>query len=176
MTASKKNNTTKITEPVKSGIKAVEKTVKSAAKATVKNVEKVAELSQEQIADAVKAGDDTFKAYENAISFNKHNFEAIVEANSLFTKGMQTLSQELMSSFQTSIEENASASTKLFACKTVQDVVSTHNELFEASYTKAMDQSKKITDMSVKLNEDASAPISRRVNATIETLSKPLAA
>jgi phasin family protein len=176
MTASKKNKTTKITEPVEAGLKAVEKTVKSAAKTTVENVEKAAEISLEQVAGAVKAGDDTFKAYETAISFNKANFEAVVEFNSLFTQGMQTLGQELMSSFQASLEENTSASTKLFACKTVQDVVSTQNELFEASCTKAMDQSKKITDMSVKLSENASAPITKRVNATIETLSKPLAA
>ena len=175
MTAQKKNNITKTTEPVKIVIKAVEKTVKLAAKPTVENVEKVAEASQEQVVGAVHVTDYTLKACENAISFNKYNFEAIIEANSLFTQGMQNLSEVLMSSFQASIEESTLASTKLFTCENVQDVVSTHNELVEASYSRAMYQSKKITDLSVKLGEYASAPISKRVNAAVETLSNSLA-
>ena len=175
MTAQKKNNISKTTEPVKTVIKAIEKTVKLSAKPTVKNVEKVAEVSQEQVVGAIHVADCTLKACENAISFNKCKFEAIIDANSLFTQGMQNLSEVLMSSFQAPIEESTFASKKLYSCKNVQDVVSTYNELVEASYSKAMDQSKKITDLSVKLGEYASAPISKRVNAAVETLSNSLA-
>ena len=85
MTAQKKNSISKTTEPVKTVIKAVEKTVKLAAKPTVENVEKVAEVSQEQVVGAIHVADYTLKACENAILFNKCNFEAIIEANSLLT-------------------------------------------------------------------------------------------
>jgi len=55
-------------------------------------------------------------------------------------------------------------------------VFSTLKELVEASYSKAMEQSKKITDLSVKLGQDASVLISKRVNAAVETLSNQLPA
>jgi hypothetical protein len=48
--------------------------------------------------------------------------------------------------------------------------------LVEASYSKAMEQSKKITDLPVKLGHDASVLTSKRVNVVVETLSNPLPA
>ena len=74
------------------------------------------------------------------------------------------------------LEESTSESKKIFACKNVLNVFSTQKELVEASYSKAMEQSKKITDLSVKLGQDASVLISNRVNAAVETLSNPLPA
>ena len=74
------------------------------------------------------------------------------------------------------VEESTSEFKKVFACKNVLNVFSTHKELVEASYSKAMEQSKKITDLSVKLGQDASVLISKRVNAAVETLSNQLPA
>jgi phasin family protein len=176
MAAKKKNNTANTTKPVKTVINYVEKIVKLTAKPTVENFEKVAGVSLEQVVGAVHVADYKLKFCENAILVNKYNFEAIIEANMFFTQGLQNLSQVLMLSFQTPVEESTSASTKLFACKNVLDVFSTHKELVEASYSKAMEQSKKITDLSVKLGQDASVLISKRLNAAVETLSNQLPA
>ena len=74
------------------------------------------------------------------------------------------------------VEESTSESKKIFACKNVLTVFSTHKELVEASYSKAMKQSKKITDLSTKLGQNASVPMSKRVYAAVETSSNPLPA
>ena len=102
MAAKKKNNTANTTEPVKTVINVVEKFVKLTVKPTVENFEKVDGVSLEQVVYAVYVADYKLKFYENAILFNKDNFEAIIEANIFFTHGLQNLSQILMPSFQTS--------------------------------------------------------------------------
>ena len=102
MAAKKKNNTANTTEPVKNVINVVEKIIKLTVKPTVENFEKVDGVSLEQVVYAVHVADYKLKFCENVISFNKYNFEAIIEANIFCTQELQNLSQILMPSFQTS--------------------------------------------------------------------------
>ncbi len=180
MSASKKTTTAKAAEPVETVVAAsqetVDQVVKASTEAATKTVDKAVEVTQEQTAVVAKAGVDAFKAYEDAIAYGKDNFDAVLKANTLFTKGLQAINKEVLSVIQASVEENASITKKVFACTTVQDVVALQSDAVQEGYSKALDQSKKITDMSVKLTEDASVPLTKRVNVTVEKFSKPLAA
>jgi len=49
-------------------------------------------------------------------------------------------------------------------------------ELAQSNYAKALEDSRKISDLSVKVAEAASKPITKRVNAAVEKFSKPIAA
>jgi hypothetical protein len=102
MAAKKKNNAANTTEPDKTVINVVEKFVKLTVKLTVENFEKVDGVSLEQVVYAVYVADYKLKFCENVISFNKYNFEAIIEANIFCTQELQNLSQILMPSSQTS--------------------------------------------------------------------------
>jgi len=180
MPASKKTTTAKTVEPVETVVAAsqetVDQVVKAGTEAATKSVEKAVEVSQEQVAAAVKAGGDAFEAYEDAVSYGKDNFDAVLKASTVFTKGIQAMNKEVFAIMQTSFEDNASVTKKVFACTSVQDVVALHTDLVQDSYEKALDQSKKFTDMSVKLTEDAAVPLTKRVNVTVEKFAKPLAA
>ena len=167
-------------EPVEAAVVATQETVdqvvKASTEAATKSVEKAVEATQEQVAAAAKAGSDVFKAYEDVVTYGKDNFDAVLQANTLFTKGLESLNKEMYAIVQTAFEDNASATKKILACTTVQDVVALQNDLVQDNYSKAMDQSKKITDLSVKVTEESTAPISKRVNVTVEKFAKPLAA
>lgn len=183
MSATKKTQATKAPEAVETveavvtaSQETVDQVVKAGTEAATKSVDKAVEVTQEQVAAAAKAGNDVFKAYEDAVAYSKDNFDAVLKANSLFSKGLQNLNKEIFAMVQTSFDQNASAAKKILACTSVQDVVAMQNELAQDTYTKAMDQGKKITDLSVKVTEDATAPIAKRVTVTAEKLSKPLAA
>ena len=180
MAANKKTATAKAPEPVEAVVAAsqetVDQVVKASTEAATKSVEKAVEASQEQVAVVAKAGVDAFKAYEDAVAYGKDNFDAILKANALFTKGFQAINKEVFSIVQASFEENASVTKKVLACTTVQDVVALQSDTAQESYTKVIDQSKKITDMSVKIAEEAVVPLTKRVNVTVEKFSKPLAA
>jgi hypothetical protein len=45
-----------------------------------------------------------------------------------------------------------------------------------AGYAKAIEDSRRITNMSVKLAEEAAQPLTKQVSATVEKFSKPIAA
>lgn len=180
MAATKKTTTTKTVEPVEVVVAASQETIDQVVKVSTdtatKSVEKAVEVNQEQVAATAKAGDDVLKAYEDVVSYGKDNFDAVLKASTVFTKGIQAMNTEVFAMMQTSFEENASVTKKVFACKSVQDVVALQNDLVQDNCTKALDQSSKITEMSVKLTEEATVPLTKRVNVTVEKFAKPLAA
>ena len=181
MTAQKKPAAAKAaTETVEAAVAAgketVESVVKAGTEAATKGVEKAVAVSQEQVAAAVKAGSEAFKNYEEVITFGKDNVDAMVKANAVLVKGIQDLNKEIFAIVQAALEDNAETAKKVLGCKTVQDAVAIQSDVAKSSYEKAMADSRKISDMTVKLAEDASAPITKRVNVTVEKFTKELAA
>ena len=170
------NATETVGAAVAAGKETVETVVKVSTEAATKSVEKAVAVSQEQVAAAVKAGTEAFKNYEEVIAFGKENVDAVVQANALFVKGVQSLNQEIFAIAQAALEENAELTKKVLGCKTVQEAVAIQSDVMKANYDKAVTESRKITDMTVKLAEDAAAPIAKRVNFTVEKFTKELAA
>jgi len=191
MSATKKSTPEKVLEPVKAAVPespaAVETAVpkssepvkmieKEMTEAPAKKTEKVVKETKVAVTKVVALGDDALKAYEDVISYGKDNFEAFMKANTVFTECFETINQELLSMMQSSFEENATVAKKVLACNNIQEVVSLQNELVTQSYSKSLEQSKKITNLTVKALEDTTKPISERINITVERFAKPLAA
>jgi len=154
----------------------VETVVKAGADVAAKGVEKAVTIGQEQVAAAVKAGGQVFKTYEDAVTYGKENVDAIVQANTIMSKGMQDLNKVLFSMMQKNMEETVDLTKKMFGCKSVDDMVKLQSSLLKTNYSKAFDESRKISDMAVKLAEEATAPITERVTVTVEKVAKPIAA
>ena len=55
-------------------------------------------------------------------------------------------------------------------------MIDAQTEMARAGYAKAIEDSRRITDMSVKLVEEAAQPLTKQVSATVEKFSKPIAA
>ena len=139
-------------------------------------IEAAMAAGKESIETAVKAGTEAFKGYEDAVSYGKANIDAVMKANAIFVKGVQDINKVLFGLAQESIDDNVAASKKFLGCKTVQDVVKTQTAFATSNYAKALKDGGKITDMSVKLAEEAGQPIAKRVNETVEKITKPIAA
>ncbi len=174
--AAAKAATDTVEAAVAAGKETVESVVKAGTEAATKGVEKAVAVSQEQVAAAVKAGSEAFKNYEEVIAFGKDNVDAMVKANALFVKGVQDLNKEIFAIAQAAIEENAAVAKKMLGCKSVQDAVAIQSDVVKTSYEKAMTDGRKISDLTVKLAEVASEPITKRVNVTVEKFTKELAA
>ncbi|MEK9673115.1 MAG: phasin family protein [Rhodospirillaceae bacterium] len=154
----------------------VETVVKAGAEVATKGVEKAVAMSQEQVAAAVKAGGEVFKSYEDVVSYNKGNVGAVVKANGILVKGVQDINTFLFALAQKNMEESVALTKKLFECKSVDDVVKLQGELVKTNYAKTLDESRKLSDMAVKLAEEATKPIAERVSVAVEKATKPLAA
>ena len=123
-----------------------------------------------------KAATDAIKGYEQAVAYGQESVDAVMKSNAIFVKGLQDINTVLFGLAQTSLEDNVAATQKLFDCKTVADVIGAQADLAKTGYAKAIEDSRKISELTVKLAETSSQPITKQVNAAVEKFSKPMAA
>lgn len=180
MSTVKKKTTAKAAEPVgaamAAGKETMETVVKAGAEAASQGVERAVAMSQEHVAAAIKAGAEACKGYEDAVSYGKDNVDAVMKSNAIFVKGVQDINKVLFGLAQASLDDSVAATKKILGCKTPKDILDAQAALAKACYAKAFEDSRRITDMSVKLAEEASQPLAKQVNKTVEKFTKPIAA
>jgi len=121
-------------------------------------------------------GGESFTGYEALADLGRVNLAAALRANAVFAEGMEAIGQEVMAYARNSLETVAEAATALLAAKTLEDVVQLHSDFAKASFDRMMASSTKLSEMGVKVADEALAPIGDRVEATFRKLGKPLAA
>ena len=161
---------------VAAGKETVEAAVKVGTDAATKSVEKAAAMSQEHVEATKKAGAEAFKGYEDMVSASKAHVDAVLKSNQILVKGAQDVNKLLLGLAEASLHDGVAATKKMFACKSVQDVVSVQNDLARANYKKIVDEGRKLSDLSTKVAEEAVEPITTVVSKSVEQFSKPLAA
>ncbi len=130
----------------------------------------------EQVEAAVKAGAEMFKGYEDVAGFGKENIDAVMATGAVLSKGLQDLNKAWFALAQDALEQNVAATKRILGSKSVVEVVEIQSDLAKAGYDKAMTESRRLSDMSIKLAEEVSAPIAGRVNTAMEAFTKPFAA
>jgi phasin family protein len=148
-----------------------EETVEAAEPAEVS--EKVVHIAVEQVQTAAKVQAAAFQtSVEDAVALAKDNVEAVVKAGTILSKGLQDIGRDVLGLAQASIEESVSASKAVFGVKTLRELFDLQSNLVKANLDKLMSESTRLSDQSVKLVEEAFAPIQDRVNATVDRLVK----
>ena len=146
---------------------------KTAAKAA-ESVGAAMAAGQETFETAIQAGAEAFKGYEDVVGYG--SVDAVMKSNALFVKGFQDINQALFGLAQASLDDSVAATKKILGCKTVTDVIDVQTEMAQAGFAKAVEDSRRITHMSVKLAEKAAQPLTKQISATVEKFSKPIAA
>lgn len=151
---------------------AIETVVKASQDAATKNYEKAANMATDQVQAAVNAQSEAFKSYEDAIQAAKATVDAFTKSGTILTQGLQDLSKAVISLTQQTVEETVSASQQLLTVKSLPELVEAQAALAKASFDKLVAEGTRLSDMSVKLIEQATAPITQQVNATVNKLVK----
>jgi phasin family protein len=99
-----------------------------------------------------------------------------VKSSTIFVKGVQDVSKSFFALTQLSFEEGVALSKTLLGAKTIQDVVEVQSTLVKTSFDKAMAESGRISEMSMKVAEEAFAPINDRMSVAMQRVMKPIAA
>jgi len=118
---------------------------------------------------------ETIQGYEELTAFGKANIEALVEANSIFVKGVEEISKELFGLTRASLEHAAAATTAIFSAKTLKDMVELNADFTKAQYEKLLANTTRLGELTVKLATESSAPITARANRVVETVVRPAA-
>lgn len=154
-----------------------------AANDAAQQIEQAVAAGKDTIETVVKASKDAtakahtvaLQSYEDAMGATKANVDALVQAGTVLSKGLQDIGKALFGAAQESIEDSVAASKQLMAARTLREVVDVQAALSKQSLDRLMGESARLSDLSVKLVEEAFAPLTERVNATVDKLVKSAA-
>lgn len=149
-------------------VKGFEKSV-SALKDGIEKATKNLETSQAKLKEGVEKA---VKTSEELLAFSQGNLEAFVKATQIYATGFQDLSKHIAATSKDSIEETVAFSKTLLGVKSVKDAVDLQTGFAKTSIEKAVAESNKLTDATVKLAEQAIAPLAARLTLAVETFGK----
>lgn len=165
------------TEPFEAAAAANQETfetvLKAGTQAAAKGYEQAVALAQEQVEQASQT---LFRRYDEAASFSRDNVDAYVQSSTLFAKGVESLSKELMTIAQSAVEANVATTRALFGAKSVREVIDLQTEFSRSRFDALVAESAKLAELGMTLASETIEPIQARLNATVEKFVKPAAA
>ena len=123
-----------------------------------------------------KASVSAFKAYEEFSKFQKDNYEAFVAASTIFAKGAENVGKAWMTLSQEAMEAAAQTAKSLLGAKTLREAVDLQSDFAKSNFDKFVAEGTKMSELTVKVANEAFAPLNARVNVAVEKLLKPVAA
>ena len=112
------------------------------------------------------------KSTEDFVAFGQANLEAFVKSGQIWSAGMQELTKQFATSAKASFDESVSTFKAISTAKSVKEAMDLQSTFAKATIEKAMAESNKLTDASIKLTEQTLAPITERVTVAVETFGK----
>jgi phasin family protein len=129
------------------------------------------ENAQAQVKQGVEK---VIRTTEELVQYNRGNLEAFVKSGQIWAAGVQDLSRQAAASAQASFEETVSTFKALATIRSVKQAIDLQADLARNSVDKAVADSSRFADASVKLAEQALAPLTARVKLAVEKFAKPV--
>jgi phasin family protein len=127
----------------------------------------------EQTQAKMKEGvEKAMKTAEEFVAFGQGNVEALVKSGQIWAAGVQDLQKQIAASAQASFDEAVAAFKAVAAAKSVKDAFDLQVNLARGTFEKSLAESGKLTDASLKLTEQALAPLTARVTLAVEKFAK----
>ncbi len=109
---------------------------------------------------------------QDMMSFSQGNFEAMIKSGQIWAAGVQDLTKQVAASAQAHMDEGMSAFKAMSSVKSLKEAIDLQTSLARNSMEKAVSETGRLTDASLKLAEEAIAPLTARVTLAVETFSK----
>jgi phasin family protein len=107
---------------------------------------------------------------KDAVEFSRGNVEAIVESAKIAAKGAEVIGSELAAFAKQSVEDTTVAAKRYAAVKTPAEFLALQTELSRSALDTMVKQGAKTSELTVKLANDAFAPISNRIALAVSKL------
>ncbi len=111
------------------------------------------------------------KKAEQVTQFSQGNIEAVMKSGQILATGLTDMSKLMAANAKTTMDETMSIFKAMTSIKSLKEAFELQSSFARTSMEKAMSESGRMTEQSMKLAEQAFAPISARVNAAVETFS-----
>jgi len=116
--------------------------------------------------------DKTVKSAEEFVSFSQGNFEAMMKAGQIWAAGVQDLQKAVSATAQAQVEAAVGSFKALSGVKSLKEAMDMQTSMARSSMETAMAETGKLTDASMKLAEQALAPITARVTLAVEKFGR----
>lgn len=151
----------------------VTETVKAGQAAVEKNLAQGLALSKDQFEKATQAAT---RGFDDFVALARGNVDAVFASAAVVAQGAEQLSRAWFALQHGAAEQAAEATRSLFAAKTVREIVDLQSTYTKTAFDGFVAESSKLSELGLKVTNDAVAPIAARVNVAVEKLAKPIAA
>lgn len=149
------------------------KKMEEAVQVGKQTVEQAVAATKEQVE---KASTAALKGYDEFATMNKTSLDAYVKSSNIVAKGLEDMGKAYFAFAQTAAESNVAAAKKLMTAKTINDVVDIQSEVARTSFDSWVAESTKISEMGMKVANEAFEPIQSQFTTVVEKMMKPVAA
>jgi phasin family protein len=112
------------------------------------------------------------KSTEDFVALGQLNMEALVKSGQIWTAGVQDLMKQFAEMARASFDESVAAFKAISSAKSVTQAMDLQSKLATSVAGRALAESNKFVDASIKLTEQTLAPITARVTSTVETFGR----
>ena len=109
------------------------------------------------------------KTPQDFLAFGQGNVEAFVKSGQILATGMQDLTKHMAATAQTSMEEAMNTFRAMSGVRTFQQAVELQTSFARTAVEKVVSQTTQVAETSMKLAEEAIAPITSRVTLAVES-------
>lgn len=106
------------------------------------------------------------------VTFGQANIEALTQSGQIWTAGVQDLSKQVAASLEASVQETLGVFKTLGSVKSLREAIELQSGFARTALEKAMADSNRLTQASLKLTEQALAPLADRVRLASDTFGK----
>jgi phasin family protein len=157
--------------------KAAPKTAATAAAAASDTVEQAVEQAVEVAKEQVeKASVAATQGYGDFAALQKEAFDALVRSSEILARGAEALGKEYFAFAKDSATANSEAAKALLTARSLQEVVDLQSKMVRTNFDKSVDESGKLSEMSLKIASEAFEPLQKQISVAVEAAIKPLSA
>ena len=109
------------------------------------------------------------KTPQDFVAFGQGNVEAFVKSGQVLATGMQDLTKHMAAAAQASMQETMDTLRAMSGIRTFQQAVEMQASFARTAVEKAVTQTTQVAETSIKLAEEAIAPITGRVTLAVES-------
>jgi phasin family protein len=157
------------TETMTTIFKTMQETMESMRSAAEKTYNQSMSMAQAQNEQATKA---MFKGYEEMMAASQDMSKTMSDTTGALSKAFEDMGKMAIGYAQQAIESNVSATKALVGCKNPKEALDVQADWAKTSLDSCLVESNRMSDMSMKLANDAFEPLQKRANETVSRLFK----
>jgi len=145
---------------------------KAAPKVAAVSAEVYDQVVETTKAQVEKTNEAVVKGYDEFAALQQEGVDALIKAGEIWARGAEVLGKAYLDAAQNAAEANSSAAKALFSAKSLKEVVELQGEIARKSFDKSLSESTKLSELSVKVANEALQPIQQQFTAVVTKAGK----